>query len=118
MVGVINPNSTHTLAKQVESAKNADFEVAPGGKTSSEGTGSPNAPEATDSALFRQAQGTTGRHLSAGVIATIVMSGICSLFICFFCLWIWWIKPNRQEENIERTNPHSLQYRGDGAQKR
>jgi hypothetical protein len=82
MVGVINPNSTYTLARQVESARSADFEVAPGGKIPSEGTASLNAPESTGSTLPGQAHGSTGRHLSAGAIAGIVVGGSCFLLVC------------------------------------
>jgi len=116
MVGVINPNSTHTLARQVESAKNADFEVAPGGKIPSEGTTSLNAPESTGSTLPGKAHGSTGRHLSVGAIVGIVVSGFCFLLVCaamFFFMGKKLMKKIRRKKGTVGINANPSHYRGD-----
>ncbi|KAH7117998.1 hypothetical protein B0J11DRAFT_592558 [Dendryphion nanum] len=91
MVGVINPNETQTLARQILAARNADFEVEPGGKIPSEGTASLKVPGATgSSAPSGQTHG--GHKLAAGAIAGIVVGAVMFLVICaalFFYVGRW-----------------------------
>ena len=82
MVGVINPNSTQSLERQIQSAKSADFEVAPGGKIPSESSASSKAPEATDSALPGHSIGPVGHSISPGGIVGIVIGGLCVVALC------------------------------------
>ncbi|PVH90714.1 hypothetical protein DM02DRAFT_664765 [Periconia macrospinosa] len=82
MVGVINPNSTQSLERQIQSAKSADFEVAPGGKIPSESSASWKAPEATDSALPGHSIGPVGHSISPGGIVGIVIGGLCVVALC------------------------------------
>jgi hypothetical protein len=81
MVGVINPNSTQTLASQIEAAKNADFMVAPGDKIPSEASSTLHVPSAT--AQPPTAPASDHHHtLSGGAIAGIVVGGVAFLVIC------------------------------------
>ncbi|KAF2855312.1 hypothetical protein T440DRAFT_464587 [Plenodomus tracheiphilus IPT5] len=89
MVGVINPNSTHTLDLQIDAAKNADFQVAPGNAIPAEAASSTtfaNAPTSSPS------QGTapvppshtsgSSHKLSPGAIAGIVVGAVAFLAVC------------------------------------
>jgi len=85
MVGVINPNATHTLEKQIQSAKDAEFMLAPGddipteaSSTLSGTTTSTSSPSASNTAA-----GSGGSSkLSGGAIAGIVVGAVAFLAIC------------------------------------
>lgn len=82
MVGAINANSTHTLASQIQLAKNADFQIAVGDPIPNEATSSIlNAPTSTP-AHSSSSGGGGGAHLSGGAIAGIVVGGVAFLVIC------------------------------------
>ncbi|KAL1655138.1 hypothetical protein SLS61_002450 [Didymella pomorum] len=79
MVGVINPNSTQTLASQIQAAKNADFQLAVGDPVPNEATSTIlNGP--TGSSTPSSSGG--GTHLSGGAIAGIVVGAVAFLVIC------------------------------------
>ncbi|KAJ4398465.1 hypothetical protein N0V91_010170 [Didymella pomorum] len=79
MVGAINPNSTQTLASQIQAAKNADFQLAVGDPVPNEATSTIlNGP--TGSSTPSSSGG--GTHLSGGVIAGIVVGAVAFLVIC------------------------------------
>lgn len=79
MVGAINPNSTQTLASQIQAAKNADFQLAVGDPVPNEATSSIlNGPTSTP----ESSSSSGGVHLSGGAIAGIVVGGVAFLAIC------------------------------------
>lgn len=79
MVGAINPNSTQTLASQIQAAKNADFQLAVGDPVPNEATSTIlNGP--TGSSTPSSSGG--GTHLSGGAIAGIVVGAVAFLVIC------------------------------------
>ena len=79
MVGAINPNSTQTLASQIQAAKNADFQLAVGDPVPNEATSTIlNGP--TGSSTSSSSGG--GTHLSGGAIAGIVVGAVAFLVIC------------------------------------
>lgn len=87
MVGVINPNGTQTLQKQVDAAKEASFQVKPGDPIPAEATSTLYA--STTSTLYASATaaptstGTPhGHSLSGGAIGGIVVGGVAFLAIC------------------------------------
>lgn len=84
MVGVINPNSTQTLASQVQAAAAADFQVAPGDPIPAEATSTlSNAPTSTGTAPPPSGGGHGGGpSLSTGAIVGIVIGGVAFLAIC------------------------------------
>jgi hypothetical protein len=122
MVGVINPNSTQSLALQINAAADADFEVAPGqpipaeatstlsyGPTST-GTPTPNPPNSGG--------GGGGHTLSTGAIVGIAIGGVAFLAICA-ALFFFVGRSKSLKEVIKRqgaTNNHdpnmSQQYGG------
>ncbi|KAI4689436.1 uncharacterized protein J4E88_002788 [Alternaria novae-zelandiae] len=84
MVGVINPNSTQTLASQVQAAAAADFQLAPGEPVPGEATSTlSNAPTSTGAPPPSNGGGHGGGHsLSTGAIVGIVLGGVAFLAIC------------------------------------
>ncbi|KAF2826406.1 hypothetical protein CC86DRAFT_394386 [Ophiobolus disseminans] len=71
MVGAINPNSTQTLEKQIEAAKNAKFQYAPGQPMPSEGGNtSPSDP-------------SSPQHDRPYKISTIVVIGVAVGIVAF-----------------------------------
>ncbi|EUC38505.1 hypothetical protein COCCADRAFT_82921 [Bipolaris zeicola 26-R-13] len=113
MVGVINPNSTQTLASQVQAAAAADFQIAPG---------EPIPAEATSSATSTPASnGNSGSHkLSTGAIAGIAVGGVAFVALCA-ALFFFVGRSNSLKNTIKRHNatnnvdPHMSQYGGAGA---
>jgi plastocyanin len=79
MVGAINPNSTQTLASQIQAAKNADFQLAVGDPVPNEATSTIlNGPTGSSS----PSSSSGGTHLSGGAIAGIVVGAVAFLIIC------------------------------------
>jgi hypothetical protein len=80
MVGVINPNDTQTLQKQIDSASAASYQVKPGDPVPAEGTASLHA---SATAAPTAAPSSHGSHsLSSGAIAGIAVGGVAFLAIC------------------------------------
>jgi hypothetical protein len=94
MIGVINPNSTHTLAKQIEYAKNTTFQLAPGEPWPSE-TPRPTAgptdsipgPSSSPDAAPADS-GSSSNNLSAGAIAGIAIGGAAVLILAGALLYL------------------------------
>ncbi len=84
MVGVINPNSTQTLALQIAAAKSAPFMVAPGQPMPNEaGSTMASTPTASATSSSSQSNEKGGSHgLSGGAIAGIVVGAVAFLAIC------------------------------------
>ncbi|KAJ4347878.1 uncharacterized protein N0V89_009250 [Didymosphaeria variabile] len=78
MVGVINPNDTQTLDKQIIAAKDATFMVKPGDPIPAEASASLHASATATAAPSSH----SGHTLSGGAIAGIVVGGIAFLAIC------------------------------------
>lgn len=80
MVGAINPNSTQTLAAQIQAARDADFQLAVGDTVPKEASSTiHNGPTSTSVASPSSSGGT---HLSGGAIAGIVVGAVAFLVIC------------------------------------
>ncbi|KAL2271141.1 hypothetical protein VTJ83DRAFT_512 [Remersonia thermophila] len=98
MIGVINPNATHTLAKQLEYARNTTYQLAPGEPFPSESAHprpSPTAgtaPDAAGSSGSEQGSSSSGDNggssLSAGAIAGIAIGGAAVLVLAGALLYI------------------------------
>ncbi|KAI4631313.1 hypothetical protein J4E83_002844 [Alternaria metachromatica] len=84
MVGVINPNSTQTLASQVQAAAAADFQLEPGEPVPGEASSTlSNTPTSTGAPPPSNGGGHGGGHsLSTGAIVGIVIGGVAFLAIC------------------------------------
>lgn len=79
MVGAINPNSTQTLAAQIQAAKDADFQLAVGDPVPKEASSTIlNGP----TAAATHAASSGGSHLSGGAIAGIVVGAVAFLVCC------------------------------------
>lgn len=79
MVGVINPNSTQTLDAQIDAAKHAKLELAPGEKMPDEGAPTPYVIS-TPSAVPHSNSGV--HKLSTGAVVGISLGGAAFLAIC------------------------------------
>lgn len=83
MVGAINPTDEQSLADQILSAKNADYQLLPGEKIPSEASETLSAPRATATGDPGYGEHHGSSHkLSAGAIAGIVVGGVVFLAIC------------------------------------
>jgi hypothetical protein len=84
MVGVINPNTTQTLDKQKDSARSADYMVAPGEKVPGEGSSTLSVPSGVATATSAPSSPSEHRShgLSGGAIAGIVVGAVSFLIIC------------------------------------
>jgi hypothetical protein len=85
MVGVINPNETQTLDAQIQSAKDADFMLAPGEDIPTEASSTlsgTTTPTSTPSASSTPAHSGGSSKLSGGAIAGIVVGAVAFLAIC------------------------------------
>lgn len=82
MVGVINPNDTQTLDKQIIAAKEAGFQVKPGDPIPAEGTASLHSSATSSPTGPPPSNGSHGHSLSGGAIAGIVVGGIAFLIMC------------------------------------
>ncbi|CAG5153848.1 uncharacterized protein ALTATR162_LOCUS3355 [Alternaria atra] len=119
MVGVINPNSTQTLASQVHAAAAADFQVAPGQPIPAEATSTlSNAPTSTGTSTPNSGGNDGGHTLSTGAIVGIAVGGVAFLAICA-ALFFFVGRSKSLKEVIKRqdaTNNHdpnmSQQYGG------
>jgi hypothetical protein len=84
MVGVINPNDTQTLDRQIEYAKEAEFMVAPGEDLPTEASSTlshaTSAPTGATSSTPAPSGGSS--KLSGGAIAGIVVGAVAFLAIC------------------------------------
>lgn len=83
MVGAINPNSTQTLASQVQAAAQADFQIAPGDPIPAEATSTLAnyyPPTGTPAPSNGTSHGSSS--LSGGAIAGIVVGSVAFLVIC------------------------------------
>lgn len=79
MVGAINPNSTQTLASQIQAAKDADFQLAVGDSVPNEATSTIlNGP----TSVSTPSSSSGGTHLSGGAIGGIVVGAVAFLAIC------------------------------------
>jgi len=79
MVGAINPNSTQTLEKQIEAARNAKFQVAPGEPMPNEGGASPT-PDPQPAGPSKISKGVI-IGIAVGIVAFIGMCAALSFFI-------------------------------------
>jgi hypothetical protein len=121
MVGVINPNSTQTLASQVHAAAAADFQVAPGEPIPAEATSTlSNAPTSTGTSTPNSGGNGGGHTLSTGAIVGIAVGGVAFLAICA-ALFFFVGRSKSLKEVIKRqdaTNNYdpnmSQQYGGSG----
>jgi hypothetical protein len=83
MVGVINPNEEQTLAAQILSARNSDYQLSPGEKIPSEGGSSTSAVSSPTAAPTHPPASSHSSHkLSAGAIAGIVVGAVVAIAIC------------------------------------
>lgn len=121
MVGAINPNSTQTLASQVQAAAQADFQIAPG---------QPIPAEASSTlSSYSGATGTpppsnynanhSSSTLSGGAIAGIVVGSVAFLVICaalfFFVGRSKSLKETLKQQNAPNNgDPHMSQQYGAG----
>ena len=89
MVGVINPNSTQTLASQILEAARADYQIAPG----------EDVPKEDSSATADSGQHSA--QFSKCALAGTVIGCIVFLFILTMMLWY-----------LIRRNTHDITHRG------
>jgi hypothetical protein len=119
MVGVINPNTTQTLASQVQAAAAADFQVAPGDPIPNEATSTLASPSYTSAPTSSARPGGGGSHtLSTGAIVGIVIGGVAFLAICaalfFFVGRSKSLKEVIKRQDATNANPHMSQHGGSG----
>ena len=79
MVGVINPNSSVSLANQYQAAVAAPYELAPGQPFPAEGSGTPTS--APSSPAANPTNTASSSHLSGGAIAGIAIGAIFVLLL-------------------------------------
>lgn len=82
MVGVINPNATQTLDKQIIAAKEASYQLKPGDPIPAEGTGSLIGTATAAPTSSSSNNGSHGHSLSGGAIAGIVVGAVAFLVVC------------------------------------
>ncbi|KAF7586162.1 hypothetical protein BBP40_009337 [Aspergillus hancockii] len=80
MVGVINPNATHTWQAQYEKAKTQPYQLEPGQSQPAEGGGSGSGSD-SNSGSDSSTSNKGGSHLSGGAIAGIVVGGVAFVAI-------------------------------------
>jgi hypothetical protein len=85
MVGVINPNETRSPDKQIEAARAADFEVAPGGKIPSEATANVAAPESAALGTPPSPHQNDGQGLPQGAIVGMTIAGVVGSVAVIAC---------------------------------
>ncbi|KAB8069529.1 hypothetical protein BDV29DRAFT_161359 [Aspergillus leporis] len=83
MVGVINPNATHTWESQYKKAKEQTFQLEPGQSIPAEGGGGSGTStgSSSSSTSSSSADSSSGSHLSGGAIAGIVVGGVAFVAI-------------------------------------
>ncbi|KAJ4344327.1 hypothetical protein N0V95_006159, partial [Ascochyta clinopodiicola] len=102
MVGAINPNSTQTLAAQIQAAKDADFQLAVGDPVPKEATSTIlNGPTASSTGTHTPSSG--GSHLSGGAIAGIVVGAVAFL-VCCAALFFYVGRSKSLKEVIKRQD--------------
>ncbi|CAA9963590.1 hypothetical protein P3342_010096 [Pyrenophora teres f. teres] len=120
MVGVINPNSTQTLASQVHAAAQADFQIEPGQPIPPEASSTlsnPSTPSST-SAPHNGSSGGGSHALSTGAIVGIAVGGAAFLILCaalfFFVGRSKTLKETirRQDATNNTHDPHMSQQYG------
>jgi len=124
MVGVINPNSTQTLASQVQAAAQADFQIAPGEPIPAEASSSLTNPSTSTptstSTPNSGGSGGGGHALSTGAIVGIAVGGAAFLILCaalfFFVGRSKTLKETirRQDATNNAHDPNMSQNYGDG----
>ncbi|KAF2033459.1 hypothetical protein EK21DRAFT_58446 [Setomelanomma holmii] len=85
MLGAINPNSTQTLAKQIQAAKEATLQLAPGEAMPREGGASNSSPTSTSTSTAQDPQNQgpgPNSKISTAVIAGITVGIVAFLAIC------------------------------------
>jgi hypothetical protein len=83
MVGAINPNNTQTLAAQIQSAKSASLQLAPGESMPREGGGSSTLTNGPTSSAEPQKDPTPGPNkISTTVIVGIIVGVVAFLALC------------------------------------
>lgn len=85
MVGVINPNDTQTLDKQIQAASEASYQLKPGDPVPAEGSSSLTMTTSPTSTPTSTPNNTVTSHphtLSGGAIAGIVVGAVAFLVIC------------------------------------
>ncbi|KAL1839161.1 hypothetical protein VTJ49DRAFT_1817 [Mycothermus thermophilus] len=119
MIGVINPNSTHTLAKQLEYGRDTTYQLEPGEPFPSEtahvrpsSTAGP-APSETNSSGSGsgsdQGSNSGGSGLSAGAIAGIAIGGAAVLILVGVLLYLC-----GRRGGFERAYRKSMTFAGGG----
>ncbi|RMZ67089.1 extracellular serine-rich [Pyrenophora seminiperda CCB06] len=123
MVGVINPNSTQTLAAQVQAAAKADFQIAPGQPIPAEASSilsNPSTSTPTSTSAPHSGGSGGGSHtLSTGAIAGIAVGGAAFIILCA-ALFFFVGRSKTLKETIRRQdatnnttqNPHMSQQHG------
>lgn len=113
MVGVINPNSTQTLAAQVQAAAQADFQIAPGQPIPAEASSTLSSPATSTptstSASHGGGGGGGGHTLSTGAIVGIAVGGAAFIALCA-ALFFFVGRSKTLKETLTRhnatNNPH------------
>lgn len=89
MVGVINPNTTQTLHQQIDSARSADFQVAPGepvpaeaGTATTLGTAATGSSSSSSSSSPSSSAAASEHNLAASTIAGIVVGVVAFVGMC------------------------------------
>ncbi|KAF1833145.1 hypothetical protein BDW02DRAFT_395779 [Decorospora gaudefroyi] len=116
MVGVINPNSTQTLAKQVQAAASADFQVAPGEPIPGEASSTLLSAPTSTASPPPSGGGGEGHTLSTGAIVGIAVGGVAFLVICaalfFFVGRSKSLKEAVKRQDTTNRDPHISQHDG------
>jgi hypothetical protein len=107
MVGVINPNFTQTLDKQIVAAKDAPFQVKPGDPIPAEGTTTVHTTPTTvhtypatvhtyPTASPSAAPESHNHSLSVGAIAGIAIGGVAFLVLCAALFYVGCTKGTKE----------------------
>jgi hypothetical protein len=86
MVGVVNPNSTQTLAAQIEAAKSANYDVAPGEPVPGEATGTGATSTPTSSS---EASGPSDGQMIGTIVGVCVGIAAFVALVGALCFFVW-----------------------------